>query len=94
MPRADLQKATDLDMKWLSYGRTKERSLSIHINPHGSSVIWICHRATCGWSGSTKRRPMSVGSSTPELETLASENATSDFEVAYAISDGEVAYAT
>jgi len=30
-------------------GKGKEKSLAVQIR--ADSVIWICHRATCGWKG-------------------------------------------
>ena len=30
-------------------GSGKEKSLAVNVRP--DSVIWICHRGTCGWTG-------------------------------------------
>lgn len=71
-------------------GSTKERSLSLLIGEDGISAQWNCHRAKCGWRGATKKIPISAGSSTRELETLAMENATSNAEGAEGIPNVEV----
>lgn len=71
-------------------GSTKERSLSLFIGVDGTSAMWNCFRAKCGWSGGTKI-PMSAGSSTRELQTIALENTTSNGEVMYTVPNVEFA---
>ncbi|RAL54295.1 hypothetical protein DM860_001423 [Cuscuta australis] len=34
-------------------GDSKERSLSLFIDPNGNSALWNCFRGKCGWRGST-----------------------------------------
>lgn len=35
-------------------GNQNERSLSLFIEQDGSSALWVCFRAKCGWRGSTR----------------------------------------
>lgn len=59
-------------------GSTRERSLIVFIYPDGNCAMWRCFRVGCNWSGITMGTPMFAGSATPKLNTLTSNNATSN----------------
>jgi twinkle protein len=37
-------------------GTSRELSCSVDIDPDGAGAVWVCHRGTCGWSGSGRVR--------------------------------------
>lgn len=58
-------------------GNGKEKSLAVQVRT--DSVIWICHRATCGWKGAffdeTNTRSHSLRSHTGDQRADPYENA-------------------
>ncbi|XP_057466463.1 twinkle homolog protein, chloroplastic/mitochondrial isoform X2 [Actinidia eriantha] len=60
-------------------GNSEEKSLSLFIAENGSSAMWVCFRAKCGWRGTTSA--FADGKSTYELMNRTTQRQKSKYKV-------------